>query len=250
MKDTVMQPLSGMKYTANIPDTLDLGDNARMALNGMGGSIDFDLLTMYGLIFFCSPKPHQSHWASAETLCDPKFGESFPLMRLMSGSNQYVDLEARFRESMLSRIQDGLYWDYCSTKRPWRNNYAVSHYGKGRDEDFCTLPGTGRMVRALMVWQELGDDSSKTEEAIRSLIRGMRRILVIKDDYGYYPEKGGWGEPCSYPRSGWLNTSEAQDEVEGGEGAVTCMQSHQMYAAAQMVRPKRRYCCSRPCSKA
>jgi hypothetical protein len=232
MTDTVTQPLSGTKYSATVPDTLDLADHARSALNGMGGSIDPKLVTMYGLIVFCSPKPHQSHWASAETICDPKFGESFPLMRLMCGSDQYVELEARFREAMVSRIQDGLYWDLYTPERPWRNNYSPTHYGKGRDEDFCTLPGTARMVRALLVWRELGDESPATEEAIRSLIRGLRRILVCKDDYGYYPEKGGWGEPGAYPRSGWLNTDEAQDEVEGGEGAITCIQSHQIYAAA------------------
>jgi hypothetical protein len=232
MSDAVHLPLAGDRYEATVPDTLDLADHARFAINGLGGNIDPGLVTMYGLIFFCSPRPHLSHWASAETLCDPKFGESFPLMRLMCGSNQYVELEAQYREAMIGRIQDGLYWDLYTPARPWRNNYAPAFYGNGKDEDFATLPGTGRMIRALLVWRELGDTTTETEGMIASLVRGLRRIAVCKDDYCYYPEHGGWGEPCSYPRSGWLNTDEAADETEGGEGAVTCMHAHQIYGAA------------------
>ena len=163
------QELSGKRYTATVPDTLDLADRARLAINGIGGSIDSSLMTMYGLIHFETSTPHQSHWASAETLCDPKFGESLPLMRLMSGSEQYLDLEAQYRQMMCSRVQDGLYWDFYNPKRPWRNSYSEAFYGKGRDEDFATLPGAGRMLRALLVWRELGDDRPETEEAIRSL---------------------------------------------------------------------------------
>ncbi|MCG3149001.1 MAG: hypothetical protein PCFJNLEI_02453 [Verrucomicrobiae bacterium] len=225
-------PFSGGQSTATIPDTLDLADRAALAINGLGGSIDPELLTLYGLTHFCCQRPHFAHWASADTLIDPKFAESFSLMRVMCGSRQYEELEHRFREELFRRIKDGLYWDYYTPKRPWRNAYAPDFYGAGKDEDFATLPGTGRMIRALLVWRELGDGSMRTEEAIQTLVHGLRRIAVERGDYCYYPEKGGWGEPCSYPRSGWLNTDEAQSETEGGEGAVTCMQSHQIYGAA------------------
>jgi len=224
--------LSGKRYAVTVPDTLDLADRARLAINGIGGSIDPSLMTMYGLIHFQTLTPHQQHWASAETLCDPKFGESLPLMRLMSGSEQYLDLEARYRQAMRSRVQDGLYWDLYDPRRPWRNSYSEAFYGKGKDEDFATLPGAGRMLRTLLVWRDLGDDRPETEDAIRSLVSGLLRIAVKKDGYCYYPEKGGWGEPCSYPRSGWLNTDEAQGETEGGEGSVVCMHGHQIYGAS------------------
>lgn len=231
MNDTVNRPLEGRVSESTAPDTLDLAHHARLALNGLGGNIDPGLMTMYGLIYFCCPRPHLSHWASAETLCDPKFAESFPLMRLMSGSDQYADLERRYRESILSRVEDGLYWDRVNPRRPWRNSYSKAFYGEGRDEDFCTLPGAGRLLRALLVWQELGG-GDECGRLLDELCGGLRRILVVKKDYGYYPEKGGWGEPCAYPRSGWLNTDESGSETEGGEGSVVCMQGHQLYGAA------------------
>src|ERR1035437_3839667 len=107
MNNTVNLSVEGTVHEATVPDTLDLANHARMAVNGMGGSIDPELMTMYGSILFCQTRPCLSHWASADTLCDPKFAESFPLMRLMSGSDQYAGLERRFRESILSRVDDG-----------------------------------------------------------------------------------------------------------------------------------------------
>ena len=231
MNDTVSLSLEGTAYEATVPDTLDLANHARMAVNGLGGNIDPELMTMYGLIHFCVRRPYLSHWASAETLCDPKFAESLPLMRLMSGSNQYADLERGFRESILSRVDDGLYWDRVNPRRPWRNSYAEWRYGEGRNEDFCTVPGAGRLLRTLLVWRELGGGTD-CDQLLDELCGGLRRILVIQGEYGYYPEKGGWGEPCAYPRSGWLNKDEARSDTEGGEGAVTCMHGHQLYGAA------------------
>lgn len=224
--------IHGIRYKSTVPDTLDLADRARLALNGLGGNIDPDLMTMYGLIFIACEHPHFSHWASAETLCDPKFGESFPLMRIMCGSDQYADLESKFRKAMLSRIDDGLYWDRYTDKRPWRNSYAVSFYGEGKNEDFATLPGGGRMLRDLLVWRELGG-GDECGQLLDELITGLRKIAVCRGDYCYYPEKGGWGEPCAYPRSGWLNTDESMSDTEGGEGAVICMHGHQLYGAAK-----------------
>jgi len=77
MLDQLPTVIRGQSRTADVPDTLDLAARGALALNGLGGNLDPDLLTMYGLIIFCAKRPHFSHWASAETLCDPKFGESF-----------------------------------------------------------------------------------------------------------------------------------------------------------------------------
>ena len=221
-----------MRDKDTVPDTLDLAERAALGIHGIGGCIDPELLTMWGLIHYAVPRPHLAHWASAETLCDPKFGESLSLLRIMSGSKEFLDLESRYREAMLSRIRDGLYWDYYTPQRPWRNSYAKAYYGEGKNEDLCTTIGTGRSLRAMLVWREAGWETERMERELQELTAGLRRILVCRDDYGYYPEKGGWGEACSYPRSGWLNTDEALGETEGGEGSVLCMHGHQIYGAA------------------
>jgi hypothetical protein len=226
-----MSKIAGKRYSVQAPDTLELTDRAELTLNALGGSIDQKLMTMYGVVQYCCRRPHQSHWASAETLLDPKFAESFALMRTMCGKDTYADLEDKYRVEILSRIDGGLYWDKVNPARPWRNSYAPTFYGEGKNEDFCTLPGTGRLARTMMIWDELAGRPAN-EDQTGQLISGMLRIAVKKDDYCYYPEKGGWGEPCAYPRSGWLNTDEAKSDTEGGEGAITAMHGHQLYAAA------------------
>jgi len=223
---------SGKRYDATVPDTLDLAERARLAVHGIMGSIDPELLTMYGLVFYTCPRPHQSHWASAETTCDPKFAESLVMLRSICGSGELADLQARYFDNMLGRVQDGLYWDLRNPRRPWRNSYSAAFYGEGRDEDFAVVGASGRMTRALMAWRVLAGDS-RFDDRISDLVHGMARVAVRRDDYAYYPEKGGWGEACTYPRSGWLNTDEAEGETEGGEGSIVAYHGHQIYGAMQ-----------------
>ena len=196
------------------------------------GSLDPELLTIYGLVFYATPRPHQSHWYSAQNTVDPKFGESLALLRTMCGSEEMRDLEAQYFGNVLDRVQDGLYWDLVNPKRPWRNSYSAAFYGAGKNEDFSVLLGAGRMIRTLMTWRAV-TGSDCFDAKIRELVHGQARIAVRKDDYAYYPEKGGWAEPCTYPRSGWLNTDESASETEGGEGSVTSYHGHQIYGAMQ-----------------
>ena len=224
----------GQRYQAITPDTLDLADRAGLAINGFGGTCDPDLSYLpFGLVQYARSTPHMDHWASADVGCGAKVCESFPLMRLMSGSTQYLDIESGMRAAFLARVQDGLFWDYVDPKRPWRNVYGDSdrRYGAGRDEDFSIPSHTARMMRAVLAWWQLDHDPA-LEKKGNELIRGMRRVAIDKGDYCYYPEKGGWCEPTSYPRSGWLNTDEARDETEGVEGSMTGYHAHPLYVAS------------------
>ena len=53
------------------------------------------------------------------------------------------------------------------------------------------------------------------------MLDGLIKIAVYRDDYAYYPD-GGFAEVCSYPRSGWLNTDEPQNDYDCAEGSITC----------------------------
>ena len=224
---------SGQSYEAEIPDTFDLADRAALAIRGMLNTLDPSLLTMYGLAFFNARTPYLRHW-SADIPLDPKLAESLPLMRLMCGSDYSAKLEQDYRAELVSRIDDGLYWDRYTPLRPWRNIYNNSEelYGSGRNEDFASVWGVGRMIRALSAWT--GANGTDTAALRAVLVRGLRRIAVDVDDYAYYPHKGGWMDGFVYPRSGWIDTSEAPRDREGPEGSVTCAQGHQIYAAAQL----------------
>src|SRR5438093_10328315 len=104
------------------------------------------------------------------------------MMSVMCGSDQYAELEEKFRAALVNRIRDGLYWDYFDPRRPWRNCYAEKFYGKGKDEDFATIFATGRMIRAMTAWRE-ASGSTAWDEKIRECVAGMRRVAIRRDDY-------------------------------------------------------------------
>ena len=222
----------GQRYHATVPDTLDLADRAALAINGLGGVIDTELgHHMFFTVMYDAPQPYLSHLASADSTCDPKFAQSLPMLRLMSGSTQHVDVEAGHRAALLARIDHGMYWDRYDPLRPWRNLYGAGFYGEGKDEDFCNISAHARMIRAMLSWRELGHGAS--DGLAGEMVDAMRRVAVMHDDYCYYPDKGGWGEPCCYPRSGWLSTDEARSETDGAEGSIVSYHGNQIYAAAQ-----------------
>jgi hypothetical protein len=226
----------GERYEAEVPDTLDLAERAQIALNGLGGTIDPDChhTMFFNVQYSCQP-PFMRHHGSADVTCDPKFAESFPMMRVMCGSDLYADLEAAHRAELLSRLSpdDGLYYNLAHPGRPWRATYNPAFDGGATDEDLANLGGCGRMLRTLVTWREREGDGS-LEDSLRALVRGLARLAIYRDDYAYYPN-GGVGEPFNYPRSGWLRTDEPQSEVEGGEGTVVGYHGHQIQGLMRWV---------------
>lgn len=80
----------GDRYEAVVPDTLDLADHARLAMNGIGGTLDPDMgFLPFHFVHWSSKTPHLQHCASADLGCGAKLCESFPLMRIMSGNREY-----------------------------------------------------------------------------------------------------------------------------------------------------------------
>ncbi len=223
--------IEGVRYQAEVPDTLDLADRAKLALNGLGGSLDPDLnYEMYFFIRYCTNPPFMFHWGYDPTN-EPKFAESFPLMRTASGSDLYAEAEHGLMEALVGRLSadDGLYYASFSEDRPW---HALGHRGYEQStEDFANVAGNGRMLRAMVTWRER-DGDSKWDNRIRELVRGLDKIAVHKKDYAYYPD-GGYGEAFTYPKSGWRSTREPMDEHEGGEGSATAYQGHQVQGLAR-----------------
>lgn len=223
------------RYPATVPDTLDLAARAELALHGIGATLDpaLDYLP-YGSITLASRTPILAHWGSADVTCNPKLGQAMAMMRVVTGSDRYLDEEQGSRAAMLARVEDGLYWDRADPRRPWRNSYCPvgeALYGKGKDEDVCSPCGAALLLRAVLSWRDL-EDNPDLDRAARALAQGVGRIAIRREDYAYYPD-GGWGEPCSYPRSGWLRTDEPASATEGAEGDICCSQSFPMFSLSQ-----------------
>ena len=144
----------------------------------------------------------------------------------MCGTDRYLEVEAAQRAELLSRLEDGLYWNPYEAWRPWRTLYTPEIYGVGKNEDIASTTGQGRMLRTLLTWREISQDPS-WDRLIREMVGGLKRIAIHRKNYSFYPD-GGFGEPFSYPRSGWQKTDEPKRETEGGEGSVVTMHGHQI----------------------
>jgi len=202
-----------------IPDTLDLVERGRLAINGMLGSLDPDCdFEPCFLTYFDVHPAFMIHWSSMISGVLPKYVEAMPLLRLMSGSDQDRDIEKGMLDSIVTNIsEDGLIYDRATPKRPW--NVGFGYGPKGWNEDYANMAGNGRLLTGLIYYyQATGDDVWK-ERAQRTAER-MLELAVVKGEYAYYPDVK-CGNDYSYPRkSGWIHTNEPESPREGQEGAM------------------------------
>ena len=220
---------AGKFITRTVPDTLDLCDSAALAQNALNGTIDpdFDYQLYFHVMFSCSI-PYMNHYSSDVTL-DAKYAESLPMMGLMTGKR--APLEDAQREAVLSRIEDGLYWNRYRDDMPWRSVYMQGFNKTDLKTDYSNILANARLIRAMLTWNEI-DAKSEITDIAESLIGGLKRIAINRGDYSFYPD-GGFGEPFNYPSTGWSSTNEAETDVDGGEGSVVGYQGNQIQVMAK-----------------
>lgn len=227
-------PVNGSYYERQVPDTLDLAERARLALNGLGGTIDPEMGSIYFFVVYANPKPYMSHHLSDNDI-DVKITACFPMMRIMSGERSHMDVEVLHRKSVLSRIDDGFFWSTYDPEKPWKHRdsfYTDNLYKDVRPEDLTCVFTNGRMIRHLIEWREIAG-GQECDPLASSLAAGLRKIALFNKDYAYYPD-GGWGNAFSYPRkSGWLHTDEPQSEVSGAEGSVVAYYGNEIQGLAK-----------------
>src|SRR3990172_270836 len=161
MFETKPVKTDGDRYKATVPDTLDLADRAALAINGMAGSTDPACnYHHYFYVRYCARPPYMYHWGASDSCCTPKFAESFPMMRLMCGSDKHLDLERAQMSALMATVspEDGLYYSVADpVKRPW-HMCGDHHYDSSHQEDFASTTTQGRMVRAMVAWGERDGD--------------------------------------------------------------------------------------------
>jgi hypothetical protein len=178
----------------------------------------------YEMYFFSDLKTHPaSMYPLANTslgCCQQKALEAIAFARLMTGSTQNLDYEAKMLDMMVSMLgEDGLQWNSADlAEKPWMKI----------PEPFIYVHGQGRMMRAMIAWyQYTGDPVWK--QRIDRMVIGMDKIVVHKDDYAYIPilgfYEGEYLQSC-YTRNGWKDTAEPLNEKAGEEGSLFNQQGH------------------------
>ena len=207
----------GGQAHASVPDTLDLADHGRLAINGMLGSLNpaLDFECTFLNILDVHPA-YMLHWSSMVSGVMPKYIEALPLLRQMSGSGQDQELQQGFMEAILRNMaEDGLIYDRCDARRPW--NVGVGYGVQDWDEDYANMAGNGRAIAGLLYWHQWTGDDIWLQHAKRTAER-MLELALVDGDMAFYPNPG-LGNDFSYPRqSGWTTTKPPEKADEGFEG--------------------------------
>jgi hypothetical protein len=220
--DSALPARLGSYYEAEVPDTLDLAERARLGINHFTESIREDL--NYEMIIGINYKGGDSLCAPMHmtgiACCQAKCMEAMAMERLMSGSQQHLEREAKMVDMLASHIgEDGIWW----VPRDFNPNVDEPWLGPRDLRPYANTHGQGRMFRAMIRWyQYTGEERWKT--LLNRMVDGLDKTFVVhKDDYAYVPVHGWLSEDyfrSNYTSKGWKDTTEPTNEKFGEEGSL------------------------------
>lgn len=173
---------SGVRYTSEIADTLDLQEMASLGINGLAGPTDpeADYEIYWRAAFHTNPPVV---WHSESDIVQAKFMEALPLLRLASGSREDLHVEQRWMEVMLQmQGPDGLIY-LPKEGRPW---CVFGNYGVGPPGDHYFSPWfEGRILGAMTLYGLLTGDE-RWRDAGRRLVDGLAGLLQVQGNKAHF----------------------------------------------------------------
>jgi hypothetical protein len=179
-----LPPYRGEHYDATVPDTLDIAERARLAVNVLTEATnplaDYEV---YWIVSFGTNPPSMTEncW-QGHTF--EKFMWALVLTRMASGSDQNLNVERRWMEAALKmQGPDGLIYVPVNG-RPWAFNGWYKGVEKPRDQILEPF-GWGTMLSAMSVLAAR-DPGPVWKSATRRLVDGMVNQAVVDGDSAYF----------------------------------------------------------------
>ena len=177
----------GERYEALVPDTFDLQERAALGVNVLTSATDpqADYEIYFGVRFNANP-PFMRHEYS--DICQMKFMEALPLLRIVSGSDLNAHVGRRWMEVALHQQgPDGL--AYLPRKgRPWAlirsDEHTQMRTKADTDQDIVPAYG-GRLLSAMMLYHRR-DRGAVWKQAAEQLVDGLVELAVDRGQYVYY----------------------------------------------------------------
>jgi len=215
----------GVWYDTVVPDTLDLAERARLAINGNIGNIDPNKSCCVRFMFTWATNPPSFPIDHTFNL-PAKNLRALPLLRTMCGSEQGLDIElATMRQHLIQLGRDGLVY------------YPFG--GEGVPKDTAYPVQTGLTALAMLVWYDR-DGNPDWLKYISTVSKGLEKLSISVEDRAYYPPESGmksdgtWyfttragAESVKFP---YKPPEEPQMEQQGYEQCVKYEQHAQLWA--------------------
>ena len=180
-----MKP-KGQWYEAQVPDTLDLAERAKYSVNVLTSNLD--PVNHYALwnAFTYNVSPPKQSGPTWNLPC--KSVRALPKLRVMSGSDQNLDVEYNLMRSLLSAVrQDGhLYYPFDGYGAPKDTSYPMTN---------------GFMALACANWYAR-DGNPGWLDWVELLCRGLKNSAIRVGARAYYPPESG-----IRPNGEWLWTT-------------------------------------------
>jgi len=193
----------GERYRAMVPDTLDLQDMAAWGVNGLTSSNnpDVDYEAYWGAEFGTNPLRMANGFDGG--ICQMKYLESLPLLRIVSGSTQNQMVDRRWMEMLLHmQGEDGLLYTPVKGRPWWGSGLAflfipAPYYGKlaAGELEHYVCPVWARTLAAIMLYHRR-DGGTLWKELAERYVDGLTALAVDKGRYAFfaptpiYAEKG------------------------------------------------------------
>ncbi len=176
----------GQTYPDMIPDTLDIQERCALAVNGLTGATDPDRdYMLYFSVNFSSNPPSMTH--DHADICQTKFMEALPLMRIASGSEQNMPVDEVWMRSALRMIgPDGLvYWPSL----PWAKKPCWGDISPDDADQYAVPVFVGRALSAITAYMQR-DPAGPWRAAGERVASALYDLAIHQDDFAYFPQGG------------------------------------------------------------
>lgn len=180
----------GRLYEAEVPDTLDLTDRAKLSINAMTRLLDphYDY-TQFTFAEFRTTPPLLIEGHGGLICLNPKWAEALPLNRIMSGSTRNAEVDHHLLESFIHNTgKDGLAY-----QPPEHPGAFYDEYTRKQGKPYAEIFGEGRQLLTYSIWVQLTSDPLYHELAQRKIARLLdlavprQGALYFRLGHGYTP---------------------------------------------------------------
>jgi hypothetical protein len=184
----------GASYADRVPDTLDLAERARLAINALTRLSDPEADYECWFTLQVNRKPMvMTHEWSDYVGEQPKFMEALTLLRTVTGDTSHPEAELGMMKAAAHMLgEDGLYyqpihgrpWALTNSNHhpvPWTNDPKVAKAGQFSDAYSC-----GRMLLAMTLWYQR-DKNPFWKDIAERMINRFGELAVDRGDYAYFP---------------------------------------------------------------
>ena len=181
-------PYAGKSYKAEIPDTIELADRAALCINSITSLVnpEFDF-AQYTYVDLRHDPPYMAMEAGITNL-NPKWLEALPMLRIMSGSRQNIDIDHQMLEGLLRNTG----FDGLTYQPPNHPGAFYEDFSKKQNKPASNIFGEGRQLLTWATWTQMDPDNPAYRSAAEKKIQRLLKIATRKGDSLYFRRTQGY----------------------------------------------------------